>query len=171
MNCSEIISEIYQSKAINELISKIEPKDLQNDLKQEIALELLQMDCDKLKRMYKANELTYYTIRMILNIGTGKNNNFFKKFKQKDNKDKINDYLRIQQGKEIPIQISALASNILSEKLNSDPYSAHEAIIFNKFVELGNLKKVAEYFNIPHLHVFQVVKKTKTELKKAINNT
>jgi hypothetical protein len=167
MNCSEIISEIYQSKAVNELISKIEPKDLQNDLKQEIALELLQMDCEKIKRMYHANELTYYTIRMILNIGTGKNNNFFKKFKQKD---KINDYLYIQQGKEIPIHLSALASNILSDKLNSDPYSAHEAIIFNKFVELGNLKKVAEYFNIPHLHVFQVVKKTKAELKKALNN-
>ena len=167
MNCREIISEIYQSKSINELISKIEPKDLQNDLRQEIAIELLQMDCDKIIKMHKANELTYYTIRMIINIGTGKNNNFFKKFKQKD---KINDYLYVQQGKEIPKSASSLASNILSEKLNSDPYSAHEAIIFNKFVEFGNLKKVAEYFNIPHLHVFQVVKKTKAELKKRINN-
>jgi hypothetical protein len=167
MTCNDIISELYQSKSINELISKIEPEHLQKDLKQEIALELLQIDCDKIKRMHYSNELLYYTIRMIVNIGTGKNNNFFKKYKKKD---KINDYIYIQQGKDIPLSASVLASNILSEKINSDPYSAHEAIIFKKYVELGNLKKVAEYFNIPHLHVFQVVKKTKAELKTKINN-
>jgi hypothetical protein len=66
--------------------------------------------------------------------------------------------------------LSNYAINKLNHKLTINANEAHESIIFKKYVELKSCTKVAEYFKIPKSHVFMVVKKTKQELKKAINN-
>ena len=63
-----------------------------------------------------------------------------------------------------------LAKQILNDKIDKGPNDAHESIIFNKYVELKSSDKVAEYFKIPKCHVYKVIKKTKNELKKALNN-
>ena len=78
--------------------------------------------------------------------------------------------LRTQQGTEIPASVAVKAQKVLDKKMEIDANNAHESIIFKKYVELRNCQKVADYFKIPRLHVLQVVKKTKTELKHAINN-
>lgn len=154
--------------AFNKLLSKIEPIELQDDLKQEVALVLLSYDCKKISRLYKKNELLKYTLQIVWNQGVLSNGSFYKTYKKKDI-DKAIDYLRSQLGNEIPVKASQIAKKVLKEKLEKNPNDAHESIIFNKYVELRSCKKVADYFMIPHLHVFNVVKKTKEELKQAIN--
>ena len=154
--------------AFNKLLSKIEPIELQDDLKQEVALVLLSYDCKKISKLYKKNELLKYTLQIVWNLGVLSKGSFYKVYK-KNQVDKAVEYLRSQLGNEIPVKASAIAKKVLKEKLDKNPNDAHESIIFNKYVELRSCKKVADYFMIPHLHVFNVVKKTKEELKQAIN--
>lgn len=169
MTCQEIIGEIYSDNRFDELIKKIKPVELQDDLRQEVALVLLNYDCRKIKSLHKKKELFIFIAGIVWKMSTYRNNKFYKDFK-KNNSDKIIEYLRSKEGKEIPYSAIERAINILNNKLNKNANEAHESMIFEKYVELRNLQKVADYFNIPHIHVFNVVKKTKEELKKAINN-
>jgi uncharacterized protein with HEPN domain len=57
----------------------------------------------------------------------------------------------------------------LTKKLDIDANNAHEAILFNKYVELRSCQKVADYFMIPRKHVMNVINKTKKELKTKLN--
>lgn len=165
---NEIIERIYLHPKVRELIKNIKPEHLQQDLLQEVALVLLTYPPDKIIKLHKEGNLLAYTLKTIWKLGTGTKGSFYKIYKKNDLIKAI-DYFRSQLGKEIPISTSNIASNILLKKLDSNANDAHESIIFQKYVELKNAKKVAEFFNIPHLHAFNVIKKTKNELKRAIN--
>lgn len=167
---NKIIEEIYLHPKIRELIKNIKPEHLQQDLLQEVALVLLEYPSEKIIELHKQGNLLAYTLKTIWQLGTGTKGSFYKVYK-KNNFSKAIDYLRCQLGKEIPISASYTASNILSKKLDSNANDAHESMIFQKYVELKNAKKVAEFFNIPHIHAFKVIKKTKLELKRAINES
>lgn len=169
MTCQEIISKIYLDEKFNDLIKKIKPVELQDDLKQEVALVLLNYECTKIKYLYKKKELINFACGIIWKVGTLQKGKFYKDFKN-DNAEKIYDYLRSKSGREVSSSAIDKAKKVLSDKMNKNANEAHESMIFEKYIELRNLQKVADYFNIPHLHVFNVVKKTKEELKKIINN-
>lgn len=166
--CHKYIEEVYNNSKVNEFISKIRPEELQDDLKQELALCLLSIDCRKIVGLVKRGKLIQYALGTVWTMGTKTENSFYKTYKRKDF-DKAIEYLRSQIGNEIPVKASVIAKDVLNAKLDKNPNDAHESIIFNKYVELRSCQKVADYFMIPHVHVFKVVKKTKEELKQAIN--
>jgi hypothetical protein len=167
--CNKYIEEVYNNKKVNLLLSKIRPVELQDDLKQEMALALLKLDCKKIVKLSKEGKLINYALGTIWTMGTMTKGSFYKTYKKND-LTKAYEYLRLQLGNDIPNKASVIAKKMLTDKLEMNPNDAHESIIFNKYVEFRSCKKVADYFMIPHLHVFNVVKKTKEELKKAINN-
>lgn len=166
--CYEYIEQIYQDKRINEYISKIKPVELQEDLKQEMAIVLLSYDCEKIKRMYNEGSLIAFTIGTIRKMGTLTKGYFYKTYKRNDINKAIEYLSTLTESPSITAQVKA-AKILLDKKLTLDANQAHEAIIFEKYIELRSCKKVADFFGIPHLHVFKVVKKTKEELKKEIN--
>lgn len=165
MNCNDIIQDMYNNKAVNKLLSKIQPDDLQQDLKQELAIVLLEYNCDKLQKMHSEGNLLKFTLQVLWNMATFKRSNFNKTYKRNDN-DKLTEYLRTQFA--AAIIDTKPAQKLLQDKLTLNGNEAHESMIFSKYIELKNCSKVAHYFNIPHIHVFKVVKKTKDELKKII---
>lgn len=167
--CNQYIEEIYRSNRFNETIKKIDPVELQDDLRQEVAMALLNMGCDVIVKMYEEGRLLNYSIGIIWMMGTKQKGMFYKMYKKREH-DKAYDWMMSQTGKEIPMESVKIAKSLLNKKLTIDPNQAHESIIFTKYVELRSCQKVADYFGIPQLHVFQVVKKMKTELKKEINN-
>jgi len=77
-----IISELYKSKDINEAISKMQPIELQDDLRQEVFLLLCEMDEEKLVGMYEQGYLKYFIVRTILNMAKSDRSNFYRKFRQ-----------------------------------------------------------------------------------------
>lgn len=166
--CNDIVVEIYQNDKINNLISKVKPTELQDDLRQELALILLSYDCPKLIKLQNDGNLTAFVLRIIINMGMSNNSRFFYKYK-KSELTKAIEYCNTLIGN-YPIHLADIANEILDAKLTKNPNEAHESMIFSKYVELRNCKGVAEYFGIPHKHVFDVVKKTKKQLKKQINN-
>ena len=167
MNCNQIIKEIYNHKAVNKLLSKINPEHLQLDLKQELAIVLLEYDCEKLQRLHSEGNLLRFTLKVLWNMGTLSGSKFNKQYK-KNYSDKLIEYFR-QQYTPDNIDLTP-AVKLLQTKLTINGNEAHESMIFSKYIELKNCSKVAHFFNIPHIHVFKVVKKTKQELKNALKN-
>jgi tRNA isopentenyl-2-thiomethyl-A-37 hydroxylase MiaE len=165
--CRQHIEEVYKSKRFIETIKKIDPVELQDDLMQEVAIALLNMDCELIERMHQEQRLLNYSIGIIWMMGTKQKGLFYKLYKKKDH-EKAYQWMIAQQGNDVQFEFVKVAKNILNKKLSIDPNQAHESIIFTKYVELRSCQKVADYFGIPQLHVFQVVKKMKIELKKAI---
>lgn len=167
---------MYLHPKVNELLSKIKPIELQEDLRQELAIVLLEYNCNKLIKIQKEGNLLGFTLRILWTIGTGLKNDFYRKYK-KNNLTEFTDILILNKySNEYDLindkdeDLSNYAINKLNHKLTINANEAHESIIFKKYVELKSCTKVAEYFNIPKKHVFLVVKKTKDELKKTIND-
>jgi hypothetical protein len=79
---ADIIQTLYESKEINQAISKMQPAELRDDLKQEMFLVLCELSDDKVEDMYERNVLKYYVVRMMLNMMTGRRSSFEKKFRQ-----------------------------------------------------------------------------------------
>lgn len=166
--CNDIVVEIYQNEKINNLISKVKPTELQDDLRQELALILLSYDCQKLMRLQNEGNINAFVLRIIINMGMSTNSPFYYKYKKNDI-GKAVEYFKLMNVKDW-IDTADIAKNHLEVKLSKNANEAHESIIFSKYVEMRNCQKVAEYFGLPHKHVFDVVKKTKNQLKKIIKN-
>jgi hypothetical protein len=167
-NCNEYIEKIYTSTIINTFINKIEPEHLQSDLRQEMALALLTYDCNKLIELNEQNKLIDFAKGIIWKLGVLPNSKFYKVYR-KNFDEKNFDYLKSLQGNEINYHSVKIAETILNKKLNDNPNSSHEAMIFKKYVELRSCVKVAEFFGVPKKHIFDVVARVKKELKKSIN--
>lgn len=168
MKCNDIIQKLYNNDKINDLILKIHPLELQQDLKQELAITLLEYDCDKLIKISNEGNILGFAMQIIWTLGTSTRSKFYKIFKQ-DNNSKAIEYIRLQMGAEMPTSAIITAERYLDKKLQGNSMEAHESIIFNKYVEMRSCVDVAKYFDIPKDHVFAVVKKMRNELKKAIN--
>lgn len=171
-NCNKYIEEIYSSAQINQLIKSVRPESLQDDLRQEMALALLSIDCEKISEIWASNGLIGFSIKIITNMAFSSTSQFYKKFRKTD-LDKALAYLRSQQQlPELNPNFAKIAGKRLEQKFREDELQAHEAILFNKYVDLRSCKKVAEYFQIPEKHVKDVVRKTRAELKDiCINKT
>jgi tRNA isopentenyl-2-thiomethyl-A-37 hydroxylase MiaE len=165
--CNDYVEQIYLSPKVNDLISKIEPKELQDDLRQEMAIVLLTYDCKKLIRIFQENNLIAFASRIVWKMGTLQNGNFYRTYRKKD-LNKAYEYMQSLVQSKDDLSSVKYAKKILNEKLLSNPNDAHESMIFSKYVELRSCQKVADFFNIPRLHVHQVVNKTKKELKDSI---
>lgn len=166
--CHHIIEEFYKDDNLKRILSKINPASLQDDLRQEFFLILLEYDCNELLRIKSTGNLTGFMLRILWNMAYSSTHPFYYKFKKSNLKEAI-EYFRVTSGKDIKLDANK-AQNILDKKLEGSAKDAHESIIFQKYVEFRNCVKVAEYFGIPQQHVFEVVKQTKKQLKHEINN-
>ena len=163
--CNEIIERIYLHPKINKLISSIKPYHLQDELKQELALVLLEYDCERLLQMQRDEKIVSFAMRVVWKMGTLPNGKFYKIFRKNQTIDIDGNDIQNEEY-EFPYDEIQTIQNILDMKFNLNANESHEAMIFTKYIELQSCQKVAEFFNIPRLHAFQVIKKVKKEMKK-----
>lgn len=165
MECNKLIEDIYSSKEINAFIQSINPESLQADLRQELALALLSIDCEKIKEISASNGLMGYSIKILSNMAFSSTSPFYKKFRKNDYENAI-AYLKSQMVlPELNPKLSKLVNERLMLKYTIDEMEAHEAILFNKYAELRSCQQVADFYSIPLKHVKDVIRKTKQELK------
>lgn len=163
-DCNKIVQDIYNHPDVLALISKIKPESIRDDLRQEIAVSLLEQPCERIASLFSGNNLLGYTMKVCWIMATSKTSGFYYKFKKHDIV-KALEYLRATQPlPEIPISLAQKAKEALSKK-NENIYDDHEVRIFNKYVELGSSRAVARYYDIPVNHVCNIVNKVKSELK------
>jgi len=163
-DCNEIILKVYNSQELTNLLDKINPKAIRDDLRQEIALALMELPPKKIIDLWASNDLIRYALVMTWNMAIGKGHKFSKSHKILENIKAIEYINAIKPLPELPISMAYKAESILKSK-NKDIHDDHEARIFNKYVELGSARKVASYYRIPINHVCNIVNKVKSELK------
>ena len=87
MTKNEVISVIAKERMVETAVTNIAKtnSDILNDLSQEIYLDLLQKDEDKIINLYETNQLRFFIVRMILNNLFSKNSPFYQTFKKNAN--------------------------------------------------------------------------------------
>lgn len=166
-DCNKIITDVYSHPDLLRLINKIKPEGIRDDLRQEIAISLLEQPCDKVAALFAGDNLLRYAIRMCWLMATSNQTSFYKKFRQSDLLKAV-EYMRSMQPLQtIPLYMADRANEVLKAK-SVDKYTDHEARLFNKYVELGKCDRVARYYGLPRHHVRAVINKVKKELKEHI---
>lgn len=168
-NCNQYIEQIFLHPEINKLVSNINPIELQDDLKQELMLSLLEMGCKKITKLHKEKQLLPYSLKALWNIAISPRSKFYKLYKKNNTPEAIL-YFESLKGNSIEDSLVYNAQKILNQKMLKSAKDAHESIIFQKWVELRSHQAVANYFGIPRLHVMKVCNNTKEQLKKEIKN-
>ena len=81
MTKNDIVQELYNSKEINEAISKMEPAQLRSDLKQEMFMVLMEMPEEKLKDIHFKGFSKFFLIRTMLNMIKSDRSTFYRNFR------------------------------------------------------------------------------------------
>jgi hypothetical protein len=157
----KIIAEFWESKSVNEAFEKMQPVELQADLKAEVFLVLCEMEEDKLIGLYQRNELKYYMVRIMLNMIKSDRSNFFKNYR---------NYVELENDQEVA-------------SVESDPEEAYQKIELHlqnlhwynrelfKLYALDfkkNAKELSRKTGIPYMSIVRSINKTKAEIKKNI---
>lgn len=78
-----VVSNIYASGVIDELLKNMGVKENDaDDLKQELAIILLEYNQDKLKEMYEKKQIKFFLVRVIQFQYFSKTSPFYKKYKK-----------------------------------------------------------------------------------------
>ena len=96
--CNDIVEKIYIHPDINNLIKKIEPESIQDDLRQEIAISLLEMPCEKVAALFAGDNLLRYAIKTCWIMATSKTSKFYYTYKKSDLSKAIQYLEYLQQG-------------------------------------------------------------------------
>jgi hypothetical protein len=78
----KILTELYKSEELTELLRKMKPDNLREDLKQELFLSLCELPEEKLLNLYNAKQLRFYVIGTVLRMVQSKNSRFYYKYKK-----------------------------------------------------------------------------------------
>lgn len=157
-----IIQEMYLSGDINDAIGKMNPIDLQDDLRQEVFLVLCEMDEAKLFEMYEQGYLKYFIVRTILNMAKSDRSNFYKKFRQ------------VYQ--EIPITYEVEKEEYNEDLINKLEKGLgilhwYEAELLKLYASNGkNLLAISRETKIPYRSLIKTIRKARILMKYKIRN-
>jgi hypothetical protein len=156
---NEIIAEFWNSKEVNEAFAKMQPEELQYDLKAEVFLVLCEMNEEKLIGMYERNELKFYIVRTMLNMIKSDRSNFYKNYRN------FNEFT--DTGKLIDNEPSDLIDKM--ERHLETMHWYHKEILKLYAIDFKkNAKELSRKTGIPYMSIVRTLHKTKKELKQNI---
>ena len=89
MTKNEVIEIIAKEKVVEQIVSNIAKSadcdDTLKDLSQEIYLDLLSKDEEKIVNLYETNQIRFFVVRMVTNNLFSKNSPFYQTFKKNTN--------------------------------------------------------------------------------------
>ena len=87
MTKNEVIEIIAKERMVETAVTNIAKtnSDILNDLSQEIYLDLLQKDEQKIVNLYETNQIRFFVVRMVTNNLFSKNSPFYQTFKKNTN--------------------------------------------------------------------------------------
>ena len=158
MSRDEILSEFWESKSVNEAFEKMQPVELQADLKAEVFLILCEMEEEKLIGLYERNELKYYMVRIMLNMIKSDRSSFFKNYR--NYVELLENYVEVFESnqEETYNKIEVHLQNL--HWYNRELFKLY-ALDFKK-----NAKELSRKTGIPYMSIVRSINKTKAELKK-----
>jgi DNA-directed RNA polymerase specialized sigma24 family protein len=153
MTARQIIEDLYRSDELRECLSRIKPKELQDDLLQHCFLELLNKDEEVILNLHLEGRFIGYVVKMMYNMVTWQNSEF-NRIKMREVL--TNDFVHPseEQKEEIVVPLNRL--HWVSEK------------VLTLYAEHGSYRAVGEVTGIPYPTVFRMVKQAKIKIKKLI---
>lgn len=185
MERNEIIEQIYNDPRFNECISRMEPEDLRDDLKSEVALILLNHPERKLKTLHRKGELIYYAIRIVLTTAKGSRSTFNRVYKKRVTSVPYNisdtpiDTDREEaEAKEEPAFDLILRIKDLSYQKNPTYITElfpvinwYSQYMLSLYLRLDNYREMEKETGIPWESIYATVTKAKEQLKKYVSGT
>jgi hypothetical protein len=156
MNRNSIIIQLWDSTELKDAISKMQPEELQDDLRSELFKVLCEMDEDKLIDMYKRNVLKFYLVRTMINMMQSNTSQFYRIYRKP-----------LQA--ELPIydRDEDLLNKVENELSKMHWYKA-ELLRVYAIKHNCNAKELSRVTGIPYMSVHRELKLTKRELKKQL---
>lgn len=178
---NSIVKELYCSKEFDDVINKMQPAQIRDDLRSEVALALLELPE---KNFINIQNIKFYAVRIIMNMVTNQNHPFYKKFRNKFEQlqdwNEINEEkdLKINNAKEIEweeLQYADRLKRELSEEkvmliLNdwengNDNSNWYKASLIKIYLKLGDYRSIERKTGISHVAAYNTIKKTIQEIK------
>lgn len=171
-NRDKVLSDLYNSREIETALSKWEPAELREDLKQEVFIVLCALTPDKLQGMIERKQINWFIVGVMQNMIASDRSTFYNTHRWRE---KMLSDPRVNELGEIILPLNnTLIVHIeedgrkwveeVSEALKTlDPY---EEGLFTLYTELGaSCKPVAEKTTIPERAVRFAVSKARIKLK------
>jgi hypothetical protein len=161
---SHIIEQLYADKDIAQAIGKMQPVDLQDDLRQEMFMVLCEMDEKKLMDMHEKGFLKFYLVRTMLSMIKSDRSTFFNKFRKQ-----VEEWsVQYDSKEDEPYPIDEMIY-----KLNKSMDILHWYVkeIFKLYSESGmNIMELSRNTKIPYRSLSLTIKKVKTYLYYKVRN-
>lgn len=158
MDKNKIIEQYWLNDEVNQAFAKMQPEELQYDLKVEVFMILLEMDEEKLFGLYERNEIRFYIVRTMLNMIKSDRSQFWKKYRNYTEYEH-NEKAEVEQNSVIDIMENGI------EKLH---WYQKEILNLYTFEFNKNAKELSRKTGIPYMSIIRTLKQTKNELKKHI---
>jgi hypothetical protein len=192
----KVLTDLFTSKELTALLDKMEPADLRDDLRQELAVILCEMPEPKLLHLCGSGEIRFYVARTVVQMIQSKNSRFYYKFRK---------YKEFERPGYIAEDVSGYGDGddgekagndypvFIAEELTADEREANftrlveqtlaaiEALPFyhnrllNEYLTLGSASAVVEDMKvyakgryIPKRSILKAVKEAKTIIKKSV---
>ena len=158
MDKNKIIEQYWLNDEVNQAFAKMQPEELQYDLKVEVFMVLLEMDDAKLYGLYERNEIKFYIVRTMLNMIKSGRSGFWKKYRN------YTEYV----GREIVETEDVVVIDIMEQAIENLHWYQKEILNLYTFNFNKNAKELSRQTGIPYMSIIRTLKQTKTELKKHI---
>ena len=158
MDKNKIIEQYWLNDEVNQAFAKMQPEELQYDLKVEVFMVLLEMDDEKLFGLYERGEIRFYIVRTMLNMIKSDRSQFWKKYRN------YTEYEDKEQAETEQHSVIDVMENGI-EKLH---WYQKEILNLYTFEFNKNAKELSRKTGIPYMSIIRTLKQTKTELKKHI---
>jgi hypothetical protein len=162
MKKDAIITQMYLDKDINQAIGKMQPAELQEDLRQEIFLVLCEMSDERLCGMWTSGYLKYFIVRTMLNMAKSDRSTFFNQFRRS-----FAEYVDNYE----PVDHADCSDELMDSRLKKSMGELHwyEKNVFELYAENGkNILKLSRDTKIPYRSLFKTVTKVKKKLATAV---
>lgn len=159
MSKNEIIQQLFVGKNFTDVINKMEPGHLRDDLRQDIILRICELPDDKVIGLHTRGELEFYTARVIINELRNKYNGFSKKYMQSQSH--VSDQELANKPEDEFLEEERVAKELLEDLAISeiDNLNWYDAEIVRLYLKHKNYRAIQRETGIPYSSVFKTVQK------------
>jgi len=158
MDKNKIIERYWLNEEVNQAFAKMQPEELQYDLKVEVFMVLLEMPEEKLIGLYERNEIRFYIVRNMLNMIKSDRSQFWKKYR---------NYTEYNAKEVAEVEDNCIIS-LMENGVEKLHWYQKEILRLYTFDFNKNAKELSRQTGIPYMSIIRTLKQTKSELKKYI---
>lgn len=158
MDKNKIVEQYWLNDEVNQAFAKMQPEELQYDLKVEVFMVLLEMDDEKLFGLYERGEIRFYIVRTMLNMIKSDRSQFWKKYR---------NYTEYEHKEQAETEQHSVI-NVMENGIEKLHWYQKEILNLYTFEFNKNAKELSRKTGIPYMSIIRTLKQTKTELKKHI---